>query len=280
MRVDDSSNTSISIVIPNYNNERYIEKCIRSVLLQTYSNIKEIIVVDDASTDKSKDIINSLAAVDNRIIPIFLEQNSKVSAARNAGLSKVTSEYVSFLDGDDYYFNSNKIENEMTLLNGNYNAEPIVYSYIVRASSDDSILSWNEIPDNRLLVGNIYHKLLLSANAAFIMRDYIVKTDYIREVGAYNESRYFFEDLELIIKLSRNAQFLCTKEFGTAYRLSENGLSNRPYIEQLLTINEIICQEINHLPLIKRLFYRLARFFIINSKLFVFHIKSKMQLYD
>lgn len=90
----------ISIIIPVYNIEEQIEKCLQSIVSQTYSNI-EIIVVDDGSTDSSGKIIDKFAESDNRIIVIHKE-NGGVGSAKNTGLKYVHGEYIGFVDGDDY----------------------------------------------------------------------------------------------------------------------------------------------------------------------------------
>lgn len=90
----------VSVVIPVYNLEEYIENCIRSIIGQTYKNL-EIICVDDGSTDSSADVIKNLIDADSRIIYVY-QENAGVSAARNKGLETATGDYVMFVDGDDY----------------------------------------------------------------------------------------------------------------------------------------------------------------------------------
>lgn len=90
----------ISIIVPVYNVEKYVEKCIQSLINQSYKNI-EIILVDDGSNDRSNKIIDEYAKVDSRILTIH-QKNKGVSAARNAGLKVATVEYVGFVDPDDY----------------------------------------------------------------------------------------------------------------------------------------------------------------------------------
>lgn len=93
-------NYKISVIIPAYNVEDYIEQCLRSVMNQTYKNL-EIIVVNDGSKDNTADIIKKLADEDKRIV--FIDQeNQGVSASRNNALSKIDSDFVMFLDSDDW----------------------------------------------------------------------------------------------------------------------------------------------------------------------------------
>ena len=90
----------VSVIVPIYNVERYIEKCVKSLMEQDYKNI-EIILVDDGSPDRSADIIDRLALKDNRITVIHKE-NGGVSSARNAGMKVAVGDYIMFVDGDDW----------------------------------------------------------------------------------------------------------------------------------------------------------------------------------
>jgi glycosyltransferase involved in cell wall biosynthesis len=94
-------NELISIIIPIYKVENYLEKCIESVVNQSYKNI-EIILINDASPDKSIEICNKFKNIDQRIIIINKIVNEGVSAARNSGLDLCKGKYVTFIDGDDY----------------------------------------------------------------------------------------------------------------------------------------------------------------------------------
>lgn len=90
----------ISVIIPVYNVEKYIEKCLDSVVNQTYKNI-EIIIIDDETPDGSIEICKKYIKSDDRII-LIQQKNKGLSGARNTGLKKATGEYVLFVDSDDY----------------------------------------------------------------------------------------------------------------------------------------------------------------------------------
>lgn len=92
--------TKISIIIPVYNSENFLDKCLNSIINQTFKDI-EIICIDDGSTDKSLKILNNFAGKDNRIT-IINQKNSGPSAARNKGLEIAKGEYVGFVDSDDW----------------------------------------------------------------------------------------------------------------------------------------------------------------------------------
>lgn len=90
----------VSVIIPMYNNEKFAEKCIRSVMEQSFRDL-EILVINDGSTDGSGEILERLAEEDARI-RLMVQENAGVSAARNRGLDAAEGTYVVFVDGDDY----------------------------------------------------------------------------------------------------------------------------------------------------------------------------------
>ena len=108
----------ISVIIPVYNAGQYIERCVESVLSQTYSNL-EVVLVNDGSKDNSGRLCDKYKEVDARVNVIHIE-NSGVSKARNIGLSVAKGEYISFLDADDYldknflFVLCDRLENDLT----------------------------------------------------------------------------------------------------------------------------------------------------------------------
>jgi len=92
----------ISIIIPVYNVELYLHKCVDSVLAQTYDNF-EVLLIDDGSTDSSGEICDKYATRDHRV-RVFHKPNGGVSSARNIGLKNAKGEWVTFIDSDDYVF--------------------------------------------------------------------------------------------------------------------------------------------------------------------------------
>lgn len=90
----------ISVIVPVYNTQDYLARCIDSIIGQTYSNL-EIILVDDGSSDKSPNICDNYALIDNRILVVH-KTNGGISHARNYGLDLAKGEYVTFIDSDDF----------------------------------------------------------------------------------------------------------------------------------------------------------------------------------
>lgn len=100
-------NPVVSIIVPVYNTEEYLETCLDSLISQTYTEI-EIILVNDGSTDSSNVICNHYKQIDHRII-IINQDNSGVSVARNNGIEKATGEWIMFVDSDDW-LDTNAVE--------------------------------------------------------------------------------------------------------------------------------------------------------------------------
>ena len=90
----------VSVIVPIYNVEEYLERCIESILRQSYNNL-EIILVDDGSTDRSGEICDAFAQKDNRV-KVIHQVNGGVATARNTGLDNSKGDYICFIDSDDY----------------------------------------------------------------------------------------------------------------------------------------------------------------------------------
>lgn len=120
MRTDNLNTYKLSIIIPVYNKEKYIEKCLKSIQMQKFENY-EVIIINDGSTDNSSGIIEKFEIGDKRI-KHFYHENKGVSFSRNKGIALATGDYISFVDADDMifanyleYFN-NSIDSEVDIL--------------------------------------------------------------------------------------------------------------------------------------------------------------------
>lgn len=144
----------VSIVVPIYKVEKYIDRCINSLINQTYSNL-EIILVDDGSPDNCGKIADKYAKQDNRVISIHKE-NGGLSDARNYGVKYITGEYTLFVDSDDY-LDENAIQtmiDKITEFDGDIVQLGFYYDYGSYLLFDDRYYKENEevILDNQLLM--------------------------------------------------------------------------------------------------------------------------------
>ena len=148
MRDIQTDTPLISVVVPIYNVETYLNKCVESIVNQTYTNL-EVILVNDGSTDNCGSICDEYAVKDNRIIVIH-KKNGGLSDARNVGLDICKGDYVIFIDSDDY-FDYECIEYLYSILKNN-NADIAICEYKYVTESGKIINSvWN---DSRTIVLN------------------------------------------------------------------------------------------------------------------------------
>lgn len=111
----------ISVIIPTFNNDNYIKETINSVLNQTYTEL-EIIIIDDGSTDLTREIVNSFD--DKRIKYLFIENSGGPARPRNVGIQKATGKYIAFLDSDDIWL-SDKIERQLAIFESDNSCDVI-----------------------------------------------------------------------------------------------------------------------------------------------------------
>jgi len=128
----------ISVIIPVYNVVNYFDRCINSIINQTFKNL-EIIIVDDGSTDGSSEACDKIAKIDNRI-KVIHQINIGLSAARNAGLNIATGEYIAFVDSDDYL---------------HPRMYEILYKEITKNEVDMVICEFNEFEEEPKYIANI-----------------------------------------------------------------------------------------------------------------------------
>lgn len=213
----------VSVIIANYNNEQYLKECIESVLRQDYKNI-ELIVVDDASTDNSREIIKYFEDIDKRVKGVFLDKNNGVSNARNVGAEFSSGTYLSFLDSDDFYNNPEKLSNEIMLIK-KYKKEKgkdiIAYSAVTRVNERGHFIEDQGKNKMKFPQGNISIGLMAFYKSARNPRDYCMNKKIFENAGRYNTNMNFYEDFDLLIRLSLLAEFYCTFKSGTSYRLKD-----------------------------------------------------------
>ena len=150
----------ISIIVPVYNVEPYLRKCLDSILDQTYRDL-EILIIDDGSTDGSGAICDEYAGKDDRI-KVFHTENNGLSAARNLGLSKAQGKFVGFVDSDDW------IEPDMF---------GVMHTRLNKSGADMCVSGfWHEMRDSSIPI--MPNNMTVSADDA-------LKYDIIERVSSY-----------------------------------------------------------------------------------------------
>ena len=248
----------ISIIIPVYNAGKHLEQCLKSVIEQTYKNL-EIILVNDGSTDMSKEICEEYQKKDPRII-LLNQSNVGPAETRNRGLSIATGEYVSFIDSDDY------IDKDF------YNE---LLKRIIEDNSDISICKHVEVKNNQNIhmVYNYKEKIITSNNIMqlFLSGDtinaYLWNKLYRRELfeNIRFENLKMLEDLDVMYRVldkckkisfvdkelyfyrcdnSNSLSKNCSKEMIDDYEFAINKMydffKERKYLFEAINVNKII----------------------------------------
>lgn len=233
----------VSIVVPIYNVEEYVGKCIESIIDQTYTNL-EIILVDDGSPDKSPDIIDSYGQLDSRI-KVIHKDNGGLSDARNVGLDVSTGDYICFVDSDDY-IELNMIERTLheiitlgvdVLIYGLFNEEhdengEIINKTVVdiEPENPNSVISVVGFAWNKLYATDLLKKNNLQFEKGLVLVEDIVFNEKIfsttNKVGYLNIPFYHY--------ISRKRMTLVKKFHKDSYELYKRGASSRYNVMAIL----------------------------------------------
>lgn len=200
-------NEKITVIVPVYNVEHYLDKCLDSLINQTYKNL-EIIVINDGSTDNSGIICQEYAQKDNRIIYIEKE-NGGLSDARNVGLDKMTGSYVTFIDSDDWVESDyvevlyNKlIEYQADIAIGNYysyNEDEAMYYFNINGES-----YYEKLYDNISIFENLYDSKQMKSFSLISACGKLYKAKLFDDIrfdkGKLGEDGYINQKLYLLVQ--------------------------------------------------------------------------------
>lgn len=189
----------VSIIVPMYNVEKYIEKCITSLIEQTYKNC-EIIIVNDGSEDKSKEIAEKIA-IQNNNIKIINQKNSGVSVARNTGIENANGDYIIFVDADDYLA-EDFVEYMVKLIKTNNSEFAYSISNFKKENEEKTRNEFIKEISNEESVG-----LLLSPDVTVGCWNKIYKKDMLTKNNIFFKTDLFYgEGLFFIISVSKYAK--------------------------------------------------------------------------
>lgn len=236
----------ISIIIPIYNSERYLNDCIDSILHQTYSNI-ELILINDGSTDNSGVICEKYSALDRRV-HVYHTRNLGVGAARNLGIEKAKGNYVFFCDSDDFLKDEDSLE---LLYDGakRYEADVVKGDY----ATFDNTGYWSypklkkvHLARRELAPIDFICNVL---DGEFFLWTLLIKRNVIGNLR-FIEGRAYLEDMEFICQLAHRinyAVYLPIRHY--VYRKHAGAISFRPNPQKISDIIEIMHCFLNNIDM-------------------------------
>lgn len=214
----------ISIVVPIYNVEKYLERCIETLINQTYKDI-EIILVNDGSTDKSAFICKSYQEKDKRI-KIINKENGGLSDARNFGLNAASGEYVLFVDSDDY-IELDTCEKFSKILEINENLDIVTGNANVIKNSVNEKMNHSHFASESSCTGSQYLKNELSLNCMYMAAWLnLYKVSFLRNNNLYYKKGLLHEDEELTPRIFLKANSVMHLDYCFYnYIIRENSIS-------------------------------------------------------
>lgn len=177
----------LSVIIPVYNVEKYLDRCIKSILAHDNTKL-EILLVDDGSTDKSGKICDSY--LNYNFIKVYHKKNGGLSDARNYGLLHATGKYIWFIDSDDYILiNIEKIIEELS-----EDIDILCFDYIMTNDNGNIVYTYKTLHENVSYTGEEYLKIVLKAHNYYIpvwhnifRRDFLLDNNLLFKKGIYHE---------------------------------------------------------------------------------------------
>ncbi len=218
----------ISVILPVFNEEAYIERAVKSILVQTYQNI-EIIIVNDGSTDCTEKICQKLLKKDKRILLINKDKNEGVSSARNRGIQSASGKYLAFLDADDYC-KADYIKKMYECLIRD-NSDLCVCGYYSVFPNQRKAVTYNEIKEKYLKYSREEaESALIKGYIGYHLWGKLYKTEIIKKIicplGKTYEDVYTFP---AILDLCRNVSVI--KERLVMYTQKKDSIVHRQDLE-------------------------------------------------
>lgn len=210
------SNPEVSVIIPTRNRAQYLPLAVQSVLDQTFKNF-EIVVVDDASIDNTKETVSNFS--DERVHCVYRSTQGGPSAARNSGIRRSQGETLAFLDDDDLWRPS-KLEKQLTFLRANPHLS-VVSSGVWTVDVNSAVTRYFIPPFDD---GSIYPEILRGnfvGNPSMV----ILRKKCFEKVGMFEESLPAHEDFDMWIRLAKHYQFGCVREYLTIYQPHKEGIT-------------------------------------------------------
>lgn len=221
-------NKTIDVIIPAYNNGKYLIDAINSVLIQN-DFVHKILVIDDGSTDNSKKIITSLKLLHPKI-QYYYQENKGLSAARNAGIKMSTAKYLAFLDADDIWL-PNKLKKQLYIFSQTkYRRLGLVYGeYLDIDEKGNEIKNFGGFRLHPQIKGKVSKELLECNYATGSGSAVLVKKECFDRVGMFDKTLKACEDWDMWMRIAQEYDFDYVDEPLVKLRRHQNSMQADRY---------------------------------------------------
>ncbi|MEA5622018.1 glycosyltransferase family 2 protein [Nostoc sp. UHCC 0251] len=268
----------VSVIVPAYNADTFIERTLNSILTQTYINI-EVLVVDDGSEDRTAEIVKSFVEKDSRVI-LLEQKNAGVAAARNLAIEKSSGEYIAPIDADDIWY-PQKLEKQVQYMLEGDQSLGLVYAWSVRIDENDLIFGISDIEyyKNFLTVEGTVYPALLYTNFINNASAPLIRRSCFKKVGFYNcklkaHNAQGCEDWELYLRIAEHYKFRVVREFLIGYRQVRGSMS-RNYLSMERSYNLVMAEFRPRHPEIATYIYNLS-----TSNFYIYLLEASQECGD
>lgn len=213
-----SGSPLVSVIIPAYNAERFVERAVRSIMTQTYENL-EILICDDCSEDRTFDILKKLAADDKRIVLLKNERNLQIVATLNKMVGLAKGEYIARMDADDISL-PERIEMQLKFMEKNPDYG-ICGTYARFINEDNFVIGKSRVPH---LNNDI--QIFLNFDSPFVHPSVIIRAEILK-ANHYDKNYQYCEDFELWHRVLRVTKGYNLNTFLFCYRISKSSISHK-----------------------------------------------------
>lgn len=218
-------NPLVSVIVTSFNQPDKLRRAVESVVYQSYKNL-EIIIVDDCSTDDKTDTLLDLfiSRYPELVRVLKQPQNVGIPKNKNTGFRMASGEYITYLDGDDYYF-ENKIEEEIKIVNQNPKIEVVYSNFIIENETTTEKKVWLE-DSSTYKEGNLFREIFIREfpyNTVF--RYELIKRDLLNSIGFYDEDIKAYHDWDSRIRYSLNSSIKYCNNIGSVYFVNPDGIA-------------------------------------------------------
>lgn len=242
----------VSVIIPTYNRADLLQRAIVSVLKQTFVDL-ELIVVDDGSTDNTREVVDKFAQIDNRVRYFWEPNSGRPAVPKNRGIENARGEYIAFLDHDDEWLPV-KLEKQLPLFSGaDQNVGLVACNYLAIADDTQQVLRTHRLPVH--LDRGTFFMRVLKEDFISTMSVVVLPRCVLEDVGTFDSSLKYADDWEMWLRIGKYYSFARVNEFLVRYYVhGRNTMTKQKPIDYAQTLEYVLTKHQDNCRLYPRVY--------------------------